>query len=276
MPPAERVNAWGSGDHRSDAELVDGVVLKEAGPWSAGEIALLRHLEAVGFGGAPRVVGDGFAPDGRLAVTFVPGDSPHPRAWSDEAVGGVGTLLRRLHDATASFVSPPAARWQPCWLRDLEGANADRVIGHCDTGPWNVVATAGTPTAFIDWEFAGPVDRWWELAMTVWLNAQLHDDDVAERWQLPDAAARARHVRAILDGYGVPRRSRPTLVERLVDVAIHAARAEVVDGGVTQESAAAVSEEGYPLLWAIAWRVRSASWIARHRELLQRYACAIT
>jgi len=78
-----------------------------------------------------------------------------------------------------------------------------------------------------------------------------------------------------LDGYGVPLRSRPGLVERLVDVAIHAARAEAVDGGVTPESAA-VTEEGYPLLWAIAWRVRSASWIARHRALLEHHACAIT
>jgi hypothetical protein len=47
-------------------------------------------------------------------------------------------------------------------------------------------------------------------------------------------------------------------------------------GGVTPESTAPVTEEGYPLLWAIAWRVRSASWIARHRELLERHACAIT
>ena len=74
-------NVWGSGAHRPDAELVDGAVLKQPGRWSAGVIALLRHLEDVGFDGAPRVIGDGFTADGRLAVTFVPGTSPHPRAW---------------------------------------------------------------------------------------------------------------------------------------------------------------------------------------------------
>ena len=153
------LNVWGSGAHRPDVELVDGAVLKRAGPWSAGVIALLRHLEDVGFDGAPRVIGDGFTADGRLAVTFVPGTSPHPRAWSEEAAGAVGALLRRLHDATAAFVPPAGVIWQPCWLRDLDGA--DRVIGHCDTGPWNVVATPGSPAAFIDWEYAGPVDRWW-------------------------------------------------------------------------------------------------------------------
>ncbi len=130
----ESLNVWGSGAHRPDAELVDGAVLKQPGRWSAGVIALLRHLEDVGFDGAPRVIGDGFAADGRLAVTFVPGTSPHPRAWwSEEAVGAVGALLRRLHDATASFVPPAGVHWQSCWLCDLDGA--ERVIGHCDTGP---------------------------------------------------------------------------------------------------------------------------------------------
>jgi Phosphotransferase enzyme family len=268
------LNVWGSGAHRPDAELVDGAVLKQAGRWSAGVIALLRHLADIGFDGAPRVIGDGLASDGRLAVTFVPGASPHPNAWwSEEAVGAVGALLRRLHDATVSFVPPEGVRWQSCWLRDLDGA--DRVIGHCDTGPWNVVATQGRPTAFIDWEYAGPVDRWWELAAAVWLNAQLHDDDVAERNQLPDAATRARHVRAMFDGYGVPRRCRPALLDRLVEVPIHAARGEAIDGGVTPESTAGVTDDGYPLLWAIAWRVRSAAWIARHRGLLERHACAL-
>jgi hypothetical protein len=33
------------------------------------------------------------------------------------------------------------------------------------------------------------------------LNAQLHDDDVADRQQLPDLAKRARHLRCLLDGY---------------------------------------------------------------------------
>ena len=192
---------------------------------------------------------------------------------SEEAAGAVGALLRRLHDATASFVPPAGVIWQPCWLRDLTARSGSSGIATPARG------TSSRPravlTAFIDWECAGPVDRWWEVAAAVWLNAQLHDDDVAERNQLPDAATRARHVRAMFDGYGVPRRSRPALLDRLVEVAIHAARAEAIDGGVTPENDAGVTDDGYPLLWAIAWRVRSASWIARHRGLLERHACAV-
>lgn len=261
-----RFSTYGNGGRPADAALSDGVVLKTAGPWATGVIALLRHLEAAGFAGAPRVVGDGFAPDGRLAVTYVPGDSPHPRAWPDESAAAIGELLRRVHTATGTFRPPADAGWQPVWLRTLDGERP--VFGHCDTGPWNVVGRAGRPEAFIDWEFAGPVDPLWELAATTWLNAQLHDDDIAERHGLPDGATRARQARAILDGYGLARAERERFADRLLDVAVHSARAEA--HGVDPNSVAAVTPDGYPLLWAIAWRARSASWIARNRRMLRR------
>jgi hypothetical protein len=255
------VEVWGNGTHRPDATLADGIVTKRTGPWTPAVAALLRHLEAAGFEGAPRVAGE-------AAYTYVPGSSPHPGAWPDEAVAGVGVLLRGLHDAAAGFTPPPDAVWQATMLRDLPGS--DPVYGHCDTGPWNIVGSGGRPEAFIDWEFAGPVDRLWELAETVWLNAQLHDDDVAERHGLPDAAARMRQARAIVDGYGLAAGRRADLVDRIQDVAIHAARAEAVAYAVTPESTAAVSDDGVPVLWAVAWRARSASWIARHRAQLRR------
>jgi hypothetical protein len=226
-------------------------------PWTPSVAALLRHLEATGFAGAPRMAGDG--------VAFVPGSSPHPHAWPDHQVGEVGVLLRSLHDTTATFRPPPGAIWQPSWLRDLGGD--DIVYGHGDTAPWNVV---GPPLVLIDWEFAGPVDRLWELAQTVWLNAHLVDDDVAERQGLPDAATRARHARAIVDGYRLPVTRRDELVDRLADVAAHAARHEAVDHTVGPDSTDAVAPDGYPVLWAVSWRARSASWIARHRPLLRR------
>jgi len=262
------LTVWGSGDRPSDAALVDGVVLKRSGRWAPFVIALLRHLEAARFDGAPRVVGDGYASDGRLTVSFVPGSSAHPGAWADDQVGRVGELLRRLQDATVDFEPPPGAEWQPTWLRDV-GAGCGQVFSHCDTGPWNIVGRDGAPEAFIDWEYAGPVDPITELAHTAWLNAQLHDDDVAERHGLPDARTRAGHLRAILDGYGLARADRPGLVDRMIEVAVRSAGVEAARAVVTPESTAAVAEGGYPVLWGIAWRARSASWLVRHRSLLQ-------
>ncbi|GLW35126.1 phosphotransferase [Actinoplanes regularis] len=260
MASSEQLGTWGSGTHRADAVLADGVVRKTNGPWTPAVFALLGHLDQAGFTGAPRVVGDGYS--------FVPGESPHPHAWPDEAVGAVGALLRNLHDATATFTPPADAAWQPNCLRDLGGD--DIVIGHCDPGPWNIVGEHGRPDAFIDWEFAGPVDRLWELAETVWLNAHLVDDDVAEAQGLPDALTRARHARAIVDGYGLPRAARDELVDRLADVAIHSARHEAIAEGVTIDSTAAIADNGYPILWGITRRARSASWIALNRKMIRR------
>lgn len=244
------------------------MVYRDPGPWSPAVLALLRHLEDAGFGGAPRVAGSGFAPDGREMVSYVDGSSPHPRAWADDAVGEVGALLAGLHAAGATFTPPPDAAWKPWFGRDLPGSRP--VFGHCDAGPWNIVAREGRPVALIDFEFAGPVGAAWDLAQAAWLNAQLHDDDVAEQCALPAAAVRSRQLKAILDGYGLPRRDREGFVDKMITFAVHDARAEAVSAAVTPDTASAISPGGYPYAWAITWRVRSASWMLTNRSLLQR------
>lgn len=131
-----------------------------------------------------------------------------------------------------------------------------------------MLARDGEVSALIDWEFAGPVDPLTELAYATWLNAQLHDDDIAELQQLPGPAERARQAHDIIEGYGVPGSKKQEVVDRMIEVAVHAARAEAVSAGVTPQSNEAVDPTGYPVLWAITWRARSASWIIRHRSLL--------
>lgn len=259
---------WGAAEQPSRARWRAGVVYRDAGPQSATVLAFLRHLEAVGFAGAPRVIGSGFAEDGREMLAYIPGASPQPYAWGEDEVAGVGALLRGLHSAAATFVPPPGACWQPWFGRDLPGASP--VTGHCDTGPWNIIARDGAPVALVDFEFAGPVDAIWELAQAAWLNAQLHDDDLAERWGLPDAAGRARQVRLILDGYGLPAGQREGFIDKMITFAVHSARAEAVEAGVTPETVTAVTSTGYPFVWAITWRARSASWMLTHRAVLER------
>jgi hypothetical protein len=266
--PERRLGAEVNGGQPSRASLRTGVVYRDPGPWSPAVLALLRHLEEAGFAGAPRVVGGGFAADGREMVSYIDGSSPHPRAWAEDAVGEVGGLLAGLHAAGATFTPPPDAAWKPWFGRSLTGSRP--VFGHCDTGPWNIVATDGRPSALIDFEFAGPVDAEWELAQAAWLNAQLHDDDIAERCALPDAAARARQLKAILDCYGLPRRARDGFVDKMITFAVHDARAEAVNAAVTPDAAWTTTPSGYPYVWAITWRVRSASWMLTNRSLLQR------
>ncbi|MDB5537337.1 MAG: hypothetical protein JWQ65_2212 [Devosia sp.] len=146
---------------RSTVTRLGDVVFRQAAPWSTTTAALLRHLEQEGFEYAPRLIGEGFDEHGREMLTFVEGESIHPSPWDDSALPVLGEMLRKLHIASASFVSPANALWRPWFGRDL---GQPSVIGHCDTGAWNIIARERLPVAFIDWEEAGPVDPIIELA----------------------------------------------------------------------------------------------------------------
>jgi hypothetical protein len=250
-----------AGGGRNAVVRIGDIVHRQTGPWATSVHALLRHLEAQGFAGAPRLVGTGFDSLGRETLSYVEGATPGNYKWGDEAMFAVGALLRAGHDALASFVPPADAVWRDWFGRELGGAT--RIIGHCDTGPWNIIAREGMPVAFIDWEEAGPVDPLIELAQTCWLNAQLYDDDIAERDGLAPAAERARHMRSIVEGYALARNQRDGLVETIIAFAVHAAANEARINGVTPEGLDVTP------LWAVAWRTRSASWMLHHRAILE-------
>ena len=47
---------------------------------------------------------------------------------------------------------------------------------------------------------------------------------------------------------------RDGFVDQIAEFAVHAARQEAVDAGVGPESAVAVADVGFPVLWAITWQ----------------------
>jgi Phosphotransferase enzyme family len=238
------------------------VVIRDTGPWTPAVHALLRHLEEVGFAAAPRLVGPGLDQDGRETLTFIEGSFTQPGPWSLDGAAALGALLRDLHRATNSFRPPADAVWFPWHGRDLGGP--DKVIGHCDVAPWNIVARDGLPVALIDWETAGPVDPLVELAQLCWLNAKLYDDIVAGLEQLPPLADRARQLAAIVDAYGLPARQRRGFLDQIIEFAICDTAWEADDAAITPETAQ------HPIaLWAMAWRARSAAWMIRHRAALE-------
>lgn len=250
-----------TGGGRNVVTRKGGIVFRQRGPWSETVQALLRHLERAGFDQAPRVVGTGFDARGLETLTYIEGEFVHPHAWSDEAIEQIGAMLRRLHDATATFVPPHDAIWREWFGRSLGGAT--KVFGHCDLGPWNIVARNGTPSALIDWEVAGPVDPLVEFSQACWLNVQLHDDDIAEKVGLPSLAKRARQMRLMADAYGLDARRRADLVETMIEFAVQDAASQVIEARVTP-----VSIDISPL-WAVAWRTRAAAWMLRNRALLK-------
>nr|MDQ2831677.1 aminoglycoside phosphotransferase family protein [Chloroflexota bacterium] len=226
--PAEEIALSGGG--RTTVYRRGEIVVRETGPWAPAVHALLRHLEDVGFAGSPRVVGSGFDSTGRETLTYIKGEFTHMGPWTLEGAAAVGRLLRELHEATASYRPPPDALWRPWFGRSL--GDTACVIGHCDVGPWNIVARDGLPVALIDWE----VDPLVELAQACWLNAKLHSDDVAELEGLPPLADRARQLRAMVDAYGLTAAQRRGFVERIIEFVVYDTAEQADEAGVTRDT----------------------------------------
>jgi hypothetical protein len=178
--------------------------------------ALLRHLEAVGFDGAPRYLGVDAA--GREVLTFVEGEiagRPHPAWIADETrLASVGRLLRRYDDAAASFVAPDGiALALPSDPPRLPPAPSyeNELIGHLDITPENVVFRDGQAHALIDFDLVRPATRVDELynAMLYW--APLNEpEDVDPGLRGLDAPKRCR---ILADAYGMTERDRGRLIE---------------------------------------------------------------
>jgi hypothetical protein len=161
--------------------------------------ALLRHLDAAGFAGAPRAFGlDGC---GRQILEYIPGDIA-VAPMSDAALRRVGRLIRDFHDAVADFRPPVDARWDVVIPPD-----AADLICHHDLAPWNLVID-GDRWVFIDWDGAGPGSRLWDLAYAANGFAALRDGG--------DPDVDGARLRAIADGYdldGQQRAELPELIE---------------------------------------------------------------
>ena len=250
-----------SGGSRHTIHRDGDVVRRPWQPWMPAVHALLRHLEDQGFAEAPRPVHDGPDAEGRAVWTYVEGRIQQPDPWPDTGVAALGDMIRRFHEAAATFDPPPEATWQRWWIHDIRpGAG----IGHGELAPWNVVAVEGSPVALIDWEFAGPIDPVVDLAQAAWLNVRLFGDDVAPYEAQLDPETRARQLRLFLDGYGLEARRRDGFVDLMVEVAVASCAHEAEISGASP----ATGDIGVAG-WAMAWRARSAAWMLRHRAMLE-------
>jgi hypothetical protein len=191
-----------AGGNTVGAVRIDGIVRKPASPWTPTVHALLRHLEEAGFQGAPRPRGlDGH---GREMLTYLPGETAAGRfpwpAWTftDHLLSQVGRWLRRLHDATATFVPPAGERWFTG--RTMQPG---QIIGHQDAAPYNAAVLDGDHlTGFFDWDTAGPSSRDFDLAFTALWWIPLCPPDVAASLGFHDPPARSRRLHLLLDAYG--------------------------------------------------------------------------
>jgi hypothetical protein len=183
--------------------------------------ALLRHLAEAGFAGAPRV--HGFDDQGREVLDFVEGMVamyPVPAAArTDEALRGVGVLLRAFHDATVGFTPPPDAVWY------VPAREPGEVICHGDVAGYNTVFREGRPVALIDFDTAHPGPRVWDVAYAAYRFAPLSASaDMADATDTADAegfhvtpAEQAGRVRLFADAYGLSEADRAALPEVAIE-----------------------------------------------------------
>ncbi len=153
MRSPEHDEILAGGNMAGEVRRVGETVRRPTGPWTAAVHHLLRHLEHVGFQGAPRALG--IDEQAREILSFIPGDVVHPRVVDDADLAQVAHLIREFHTAAAEFVQPAAARWQTIG-RDPSGV--EELICHNDLAPWNLIVGEQN-WAFIDWDLAAPGRR---------------------------------------------------------------------------------------------------------------------
>ena len=189
-------------------------VLRPTNPFTPAAHSLLAYLHTRGFRGTPRVVG--IDPDGRERLGWIEGEVPLPPfpIWSmtDHSLVSITALLRRYHDATVSYVPPAGLTWNP-EMADPEPGSTP-VLCHNDICPENVVFRRGIASAFVDFDFAAPGRREWDIAAMARMCVPI---DTAE-----DAARTGRgtlnpirRLRVVAEAYGLEPDGRRVLLDAL-------------------------------------------------------------
>jgi hypothetical protein len=173
---------------------VGDTVVREAGGWTPAVHRLLDHLERKGAQGVPRVRGR--TDEGREVLSFVPGTVPSwplpAWLWHDEALVSSARLLRRIHDASAD-----ADRTGP-WRSPVH--EPQEVVCHNDFATYNLVFDGdGVAVGVIDWDFASPGPRLWDLAYLAYRIVPITTVDEGDGFTTDE---RQQRVHRLLREYG--------------------------------------------------------------------------
>ena len=188
-------------------------VLRPSNPHSESIHRYLGALRWSGFTGASEPVG--IDPDGRERLGFIPGDvaiPPYP-IWvqADSALGSIARLMRQLHDASVGL-----DLGEVTWSDEVADPVDGEVMCHNDVCLENVVFRDGEAVALLDFDFAAPGRREFDLAAFARMCVPIDDDTNAGRlgWRAPDRSAR---LRLVCDEYGLDRGGRMVLLDCLSD-----------------------------------------------------------
>jgi hypothetical protein len=232
---------------------VGDTVLRPTAPCQPATHALLAHLAAVGFDGAPRVLAVGTATE---MLTYIPGKAAllplPPDMATDSALVSVADLLRRYHDAVRTF-DPAGYRWP----RAIPARFRTGLVSHNDVHPANLVFRDGRAVALIDFDLAGPGSAAWDFAAAARTWVPLHDDqDIHDARQ----GRTLERFRIFLHACELTRAGRREVAEAIV------ANHDWTYAIVTE--AAAAGHQGFIDYWnrVAAPVARARRWSQRHRR----------
>lgn len=227
---------------------VGATVRRPASAASGATAALLDHLQAAGFAGAPVYLGQDER--GRDMLCWIEGWVPARfQHFADEQVARAGALLRGLHAATRGSVL----------------AGAREVVCHHDPGPNNVVFQDGVPVAFIDFDMAAPGDALEDVAYMAWTWC------LSSKPARGPVAVQAGQLRVLADAYGLPAAARPRLVaairaSQLRNIRFWEARLAVRECATEVDADARAAE----IALRIAWSAREMDHLDAHAAIFER------
>jgi hypothetical protein len=202
-------------------------------------------------------------------LRFIPGEVPFPpfASWaqSDDVLASTASLLKGFHDATVGFVAPENATWSaemadaPRGERNRGERNGAEVICHNDVCPENVVYRAGRAVALLDFDFAAPGSRVYDLARLALMQVPIDAPEDAARTGRGGLDPFVR-LRVVADGYGLGP-DRVALVDAL--------ERNVEAGGAFLQRRVDLGEEAFlamrDQMGGMARYDRRRTWFADHR-----------
>jgi hypothetical protein len=185
-----------------------GEVRRPTGPWSPAVHEYLRHLEGVGFRGAPRLVA---VEEGVEVLTYLEGEVAADPGWepgrghrlpaaarSEGALRSVARLIRELHDASRDFhPAVTSYRFHP------HPPGPGEIVCHGDLGPWNTVYRQGVAYGLIDWDACRPMNPVTDLAGAAWAYVPLVPPSRLRDTGFDPLPDLARRLRIFVDAYGL-------------------------------------------------------------------------
>jgi len=186
-------------------------VLRPSNRHSASIHRALSALRSTGFLGASNPVG--IEAEGRERLEFIDGDVPLPPfpewARSDEALASVALLMRGMHDASTAIDLTAGP-----WSEEMADPHGGPVLCHNDVCLENVVFRDGRAIALLDFDFAAPGRRVFDVASFARMCVPVDDETNASRlgWSAQDLPSR---LRLVADAYGLEAVDRLDLLEIL-------------------------------------------------------------